>query len=108
MDYAEMIVRAGAQRLRPVLLTTVTTICGLLPLASNFSVDLINRNIVYGGQLSQFWVPLSQAIVSGLSLATVLTLVVTPAMLAVPQQLKHRFQELMANRSNWWARDLQS
>ncbi len=88
LDYVQVIVRTGAQRLRPVMLTTVTTIFGLLPLASNLSIDLINRTIAYGSQLSSFWVPLSQAIVSGLTFATLLTLVATPAMLALPQQLK--------------------
>ena len=88
LDYIDVIVRTGAQRLRPVLLTTITTIFGLLPLASNFSVDLVNRSIIQGGQMSNFWVPLSQAIVSGLSFATLLTLVVTPAMLAIPVQLQ--------------------
>ena len=88
LDYVSLIVRTGAQRLRPVMLTTVTTVFGLLPLASNLSVDLVNRTIVYGSQLSMFWVPLSQAIVSGLTFATLLTLVATPAMLAVPHQLK--------------------
>jgi multidrug efflux pump len=63
LDYVSVIVRTGAQRLRPVMLTTVTTIFGLLPLASNLSIDLVNRTITYGGQLSSFWVPLSQAIV---------------------------------------------
>ena len=79
-----LIVRASAQRLRPVLLTAVTTIFGLLPLASHLSIDFINRTVVYGGQISAFWVPLSQAIVSGLTFATLLTLVATPAMLALP------------------------
>lgn len=88
LNYVALIVRTGAQRLRPVMLTTVTTVFGLLPLASNLSVDLVNRTIVYGGQLSQFWVPLSQAIVSGLTFATLLTLIATPALLAVPHQLK--------------------
>ena len=83
-DPVALIVRAGAQRLRPVLLTAVTTVFGLLPLASHFSVDFINRTVVYGGQISAFWVPLSQAIVSGLTFATLLTLVATPAMLALP------------------------
>jgi multidrug efflux pump len=88
LDYIQLIVRTGAQRLRPVMLTTITTVFGLLPLASNLSVDLLNRTIVYGGMLSSFWVPLSQAIVSGLTFSTLLTLVTTPAMLAVPHQLK--------------------
>jgi len=88
LGYVDVIVRTGAQRLRPVMLTTVTTIFGLLPLASNLSIDLMNRTVVYGGQLSSFWVPLSQAIVSGLTFATLLTLVATPAMLALPHQLR--------------------
>ena len=70
-------------------MTTVTTVFGLLPLASNLSIDLINRTVIYGGQLSSFWVPLSQAIVSGLTFATLLTLVATPAMLALPHQAQH-------------------
>lgn len=87
LDYVTVIVRTGTQRLRPVLLTTITTIFGLLPLAMNFSIDLINRNIVYGGSLSNLWVPLSQAIVSGLAFASILTLVATPAMLALPYKV---------------------
>ena len=87
-DYLDLLVRTGAQRLRPVILTSTTTILGLLPLASNVSIDLINRTIIFGSSLSTFWVPLSQAIVSGLSVATLLTLVTTPAMLAIPYQLK--------------------
>ena len=86
LDHISLIVRTGAQRLRPVVLTTVTTVFGLLPLASHFSIDFINREIVYGGQLSGFWVPLAQAVVSGLTFATLLTLLATPAMLALPHQ----------------------
>ena len=93
-DYLDLLVRTGAQRLRPVILTSTTTILGLLPLASNVSIDLINRTIIFGSSLSAFWVPLSQAIVSGLTVATLLTLVTTPAMLAMPYQLK----SFMANR----------
>ena len=98
LDPIALIVRTGAQRLRPVMLTTVTTVFGLLPLASNLSVDLINRNILYGGMLSSFWVPLSQAIVSGLTFATLLTLVATPAMLAIPHQLSALIESL---RRKW-------
>lgn len=98
LDYLSLIVRTGAQRLRPVLLTTITTVFGLLPLASNLSVDLINRAFVYGGMMSSMWVPLSQAIVSGLTFSTLLTLVATPAMLAVPHQLKVLFGRVRGRR----------
>ena len=96
IHYLELIARTGAQRLRPVLLTTVTTVFGLLPLATNFSIDFINRDIVYGSQVSGFWIQTSQAIVSGLSFATLLTLVATPAMLAVPEQLKSGIRQVRA------------
>ena len=78
LDTADIIVRATAQRLRPVLLTTITTVSGLLPLACGFSVDLVNRSITPDGDMAIFWAPLSQAIVFGLSFATLLTLVATP------------------------------
>ena len=84
----EVIVRSSAQRLRPVLLTTVTTVFGLLPLACGLSVDLVNRSVTASGQMSTFWGPLSQAIVFGLTFATLLTLVATPAMLALPSALR--------------------
>ncbi|MDA8985958.1 efflux RND transporter permease subunit [Luminiphilus sp.] len=87
-----IIVRATAQRLRPVMLTTATTVFGLLPLALSMSVDLINRNIKAGGQMAVFWEPLSQAIVFGLSFAALLTLVATPALLALPSYIRVRWQ----------------
>ncbi len=84
LDIRDVIVRATAQRLRPVLLTTITTVCGLLPLAAGFSIDLAGRSVTAEGEMAMFWAPLSQAIVFGLSFATVLTLVATPALLALP------------------------
>ena len=86
-----VIIRATAQRLRPVMLTTATTVFGLLPLALGMSVDLINRNINAGGQMAVFWGPLSQAIVFGLSFAAILTLVATPALLALPSYIRARW-----------------
>ena len=91
MDIRDVIVRATAQRLRPVLLTTITTVCGLLPLAAGFSVDLAGRSITADGEMAMFWAPLSQAIVFGLSFATVLTLIATPALLALPTAVKTQF-----------------
>lgn len=107
LDYVQLIVRTGAQRLRPVVLTTLTTVFGLLPLAMNFSVDLVNRSIQYGSMMSAMWVPLSQAIVSGMAFASILTLVATPAMLAIPYKLapfKDQVIELFRSylqRMNW-------
>jgi len=91
LEVKEVIVRATAQRLRPVMLTTVTTVFGLLPLACRLSVDLANRNITAGGEMADYWSPLSQAIVFGLSFATILTLIATPAMLALPGAMRAMF-----------------
>lgn len=104
LDYVTLIVRTGAQRLRPVVLTTLTTVFGLLPLALNFSIDLVNRSITYGGQMSDMWVPLSQAIVSGMAFASILTLVATPAMLAIPYKLAPYRDQLVALSKNYATR----
>lgn len=76
--------RAAAQRLRPVLLTTVTTICGLLPMALQINLDFFNHVIQLGSITSIWWVQLSTAIIFGLGFATIITLILTPVMLAFP------------------------
>lgn len=90
----EIIVQTGVQRLRPVFLTTFTTGFGLLPLAMHVSIDLIGAEIEVGGPITSQWVSLASAIVFGLSFATVLTLVVTPAMLALPDKLRSLLRHL--------------
>lgn len=84
----DVIVQTGVQRLRPVFLTTFTTGFGLLPLALHVSVDLIGAEVEVGGPITSQWVGLASAIVYGLSFGTILTLVVTPAMLALPERLR--------------------
>ena len=80
-DPMQAILRTGAQRLRPVLLTTVTTILGLMPMVLAVNVDFLTRSVQVGAPSTQWWIQLSTAIVFGLSFATVLTLVVTPSAL---------------------------
>ena len=84
----DIIVHTGVQRLRPVFLTTFTTGFGLLPLAMHVSIDLIGAEIEVGGPITSQWVSLASAIVFGLSFGTILTLIVTPAMLALPDRLR--------------------
>ena len=81
MDAMEAVLRTGAQRLRPVLLTTITTIFGLLPMTLQINIDFISRGVVVGAPSSQWWVQLSTAVAFGLTFATLLTLVMTPALL---------------------------
>ena len=80
-DARDAILRTGAQRLRPVMLTTVTTALGLLPMVLAVNIDFIGRGVTVGAPSSQWWTQLSTAIAFGLMFATLLTLVFTPAAL---------------------------
>ena len=82
-DPMEAILRTGAQRMRPVLLTTMTTILGLLPMVFGVNIDFVTREVAIGAPSTQWWTQLSTAIVFGLGFATILTLLVTPASLMI-------------------------
>ena len=70
--------------MRPVLLTSVTAMLGLLPMMFELNVNLFDRKVFIGSMTSAWWVHLSTAMVFGLLLATILTLILTPVMLAAP------------------------
>ncbi len=92
MNATEAILRTGAQRLRPVLLTTVTTILGLMPMVLELNINLFTREIESGAPSSQWWSQLSIAVAGGLAFATLLTLVLTPCMLAIGERARARFR----------------
>jgi multidrug efflux pump len=93
----EAILRTGAQRMRPVLLTTTTTILGLMPMVFGVNIDFVTREVFMGAPSSQWWTQLSTAIAFGLGFATILTLFVTPASLMI-----------RANVQGWRARRQQA
>jgi len=80
-DARDAILRTGAQRLRPVLLTTVTTALGLLPMVLAVNIDFVGRGVTVGAPSAQWWTQLATAIAFGLMFATLLTLIFTPAAL---------------------------
>ncbi|WP_113913397.1 efflux RND transporter permease subunit [Roseovarius dicentrarchi] len=86
----EAALRTGAQRLRPVVLTSVTTALGLMPMVIGVNLNFFTRQIVYGAPSTQWWTELSSAIAGGLVITTVLTLIVTPAMLMLGEKRVHR------------------
>ena len=88
----EAIIKTGAQRIRPVLLTTFTTVLGLLPMVTMTNVDFVTREITRGSPDTQWWVQLSTAIVFGLIFATILTLIVTPSALMLRENIKTWYQ----------------
>jgi len=81
------ILRTCAQRFRPVMLTTITTILGLMPMVLETNIDFIGRAVEVGAPSTQWWVQLSTAIAAGLTFATLLTLFVTPAALLLRAKL---------------------
>jgi len=89
-DAFDAIVRTCAVRLRPVLLTTVTTILGLLPMVFALNIDLVNREISVGAPSTQYWTQLSSSVAGGLAFATVLTLFLTPSLLMIQARIAAR------------------
>ena len=89
----EAILMTGAQRLRPVLLTTATTVLGLLPMVLKLNINFLEMDYSYDSPSTQWWVDLSSAIVFGLLFSTFLTLLVTPCALMVGSNLFRRFSK---------------
>jgi multidrug efflux pump len=84
---AESAFRSGLVRFRPVILTAITTILGLIPMVFEMTIILVDREILIGAPSSQWWTQLSSTIAGGLTFATMLTLVATPAMLVLGAKL---------------------
>lgn len=99
----EAALRTGAQRLRPVILTSVTTALGLMPMVIGLNLNFFTREIIYGAPSTQWWTELSSAIAGGLVIATVLTLVVTPAMLMLGEKKASRSIGSVGVPSSTWA-----
>ena len=94
-DPFDALIRTGLQRIRPVYLTTITTMLGLVPMALKLNIDFINANITIGSPSMDMWAAFSKSVIFGLGFATILTLVVTPCMILIGVRLR-------AKVKNWW------
>ncbi len=100
MELIAASVQAGATRLRPVLLTAATTILGLIPMAVGVSYDFHKMAWVTRSESSQWWASMAIAVIFGLTFATLLTLVVVPALYVICTRIALRlgFRELGASQ----------
>ncbi len=101
----EAILRTGAQRLRPVMLTSITTVLGLMPMVLAINIDIVGRDFNVGAPSTQWWTQLSSAIAGGLTFATILTLVLTPALLMMGERRRaKKAARRAAGRRSWLRR----
>lgn len=100
MNRRNAILETCAQRLRPVILTTVTTILGLVPMMLGINIDFFTPEILLGAPSSQWWTQLSTAIAGGLFFASILTLVLTPSLLMARIGYKAKRQERLLSQEN--------
>ena len=93
-DTRQAALKTSAQRLRPIMLTTITTILGLVPMALQVNMNFFTQTVSVGGITSIWWVQLSTAIIFGLAFSTMLTLVLIPSMLALPANAQDRWGKI--------------
>ena len=106
MPSLEAITRTAEARIRPVLLTTITTMAGLAPMMFGLSLDFFNGGYSINSPTALWWKQLATAVVFGLGIATVLTLVFTPAMLALRVwAVRGAYGTVMAFRAGSWTRE---
>ncbi|MGB1540261.1 MAG: efflux RND transporter permease subunit, partial [Rickettsiales bacterium] len=97
----DALLRTGAQRLRPILLTAGTTVLGLIPMVIGMNIHFVTGEIQFGAPSSQWWTQLSTSIAGGLAFATILTLFFTPCLLAIGHRVDFRsFSQYLSKRVN--------
>ncbi len=90
-EVKDAIIRAGIQRVRPILLTALTAILGLLPMVVGITINFFDREVIYNAPASQWWKQLSASIAGGLTFATILTLFFTPCLLLLGKRFDRKY-----------------
>jgi len=102
MNLHDAIVAAGATRLRPVMLTAITTVLGLIPMATGVSINFRELSVSLVSETSQYWKSMSIVVIFGLMLATILTLVVVPTLYSLFAQAPDFLRSKYIDSKKWY------
>ena len=103
-EATKCIVQGGKTRLRPVLLTAITTILGLIPMVIGLNIDFISLltdfdpKLGFGGDMAAIWSPISWTVIFGLTFATFLTLVIVPAIYRITTLIQIKINTLLTRK----------
>lgn len=98
-EMKEAILEASVTRLRPVLLTAITTVIGLLPMALGISFDFFTFHLQIGSESSEWWAPMAWTIIFGLTFATVLTLFIVPSLMLIDHRIGSYFKTVLGSKN---------
>ncbi|MCB2129942.1 MAG: efflux RND transporter permease subunit [Rhodobacteraceae bacterium] len=102
MEKVDAILQTCRERARPVVLTAITAILGVLPIAFGVNLEILSHETTIGAPSTQWWISLSSAIVFGLAFATVLTLIVTPSLLMLTSRDRRPDSDGTRPRRRWF------
>ena len=102
LELVDAVVLAGATRLRPVMLTAITTILGLLPMVTGISFDFHNLSVSWASESAQFWRSMATVVTFGLMIATILTLVVVPTLYMLIETAKLKISGVRKRIKTWY------
>lgn len=100
MDSHDAVIKAGITRFRPVMLTAVTTVLGLVPMAIGLTIDFATGRLLLGGPSADWWGPMAIAVIFGLTFATLLTLVMVPTFYSIREDAYRLARRLSGRRGD--------
>jgi multidrug efflux pump subunit AcrB len=108
LDMTDAVISAGATRLRPVMLTAITTVLGLIPMATGVSINFRDMSVSLVSETAQYWKSMSVVVIFGLSMATLLTLLVVPTLYSLIADAPAFMKSFFASVKRWYWKPFES